>query len=822
MRIALLSSVLLLAAVVTANTALAQNVSQWNGTYRCIPSATHCAGGWDGEIRVANGNIWGNVAVTKDGTVFRGSLNGRIDAKGNILNTEIALSGPDGKQLLQVEISGPLWEAIAQQTTRKIFRGVKREVFARLRFVEPARFAEIEVKNRGQTGQPTRSAVAVAPAAARAPTRVPGCETFVGNFAVRQAADDISQVMRSGGGCLDEAGFSVVRRAAGDWVEVRLEDGQTGYLELSNPSLTAYVAAALTPASTPTPTVQRVATTIQSSPSVTPAISSVGSSTCAGELVTYAIRQGPGDTWPIVTTGAGCVDSLDLVFIARIAGGQWYAVRLSTSGTGFVDVGRGGALAALAERQVSGGAPVSQQAQRPPVNVPTTQNGGPCGSGVSDYTVRALPNGTARELISGNACLDDLQLDIISQTSRPGWYLVRLPDGRSGFVNTSESVAMAALVGAERTTAEQDEPAVQAAPPTDTARAPILDPIDQRYIVINNANVRERPEVRAPRVTTLTKGDAIVALGKVRGADWILVARDGASLGYVFAPLLGVEGSPEALAAVAPAPPQRAPSVAENRHAVAVIIGNRRYGGDIPEVTYAHNDADALKRHVVETLGYRDGNIIDLRDATLADFNRVFGTERNRRATLANWIREGRSDVTVFYSGHGVPGLNDRRGYLLPVDGDPNLAELTGYSLDTLLANLALLPARSVQIFLDACFSGSSAGGSLLRATSGIGLSAALPDAAPSGVVVITAASGDQVASWDDDARHGLFTRHLLAALNGAADGGRWGNSDGRVTLGEVKTYLDDEMTFQARKRFNREQTANVTGGTATVVATVR
>ncbi len=42
------------------------------------------------------------------------------------------------------------------------------------------------------------------------------------------------------------------------------------------------------------------------------------------------------------------------------------------------------------------------------------------------------------------------------------------------------------------------------------------------------------------------------------------------------------------------------------------------------------------------------------------------------------------------------------------------------------------------------------------------------------------------------------------------------------MTLGEVKTYLDDEMTFQARKRFNREQTANVTGGTATVVATVR
>ena len=34
--------------------------------------------------------------------------------------------------------------------------------------------------------------------------------------------------------------------------------------------------------------------------------------------------------------------------------------------------------------------------------------------------------------------------------------------------------------------------------------------------------------------------------------------------------------------------------------------------------------------------------------------------------------------MTVFYSGHGVPGLKDKRGYLLSVDGDPNLAEITG------------------------------------------------------------------------------------------------------------------------------------------------
>ena len=155
----------------------------------------------------------------------------------------------------------------------------------------------------------------------------------------------------------------------------------------------------------------------------------------------------------------------------------------------------------------------------------------------------------------------------------------------------------------------------------------------------------------------------------------------------------------------------------------------------------------------------------------------------------------------------------------MPVDGDLNLAELTGYSLDTLQSNLSRLPARSVQIFVDACFSGNSAGGSLLLATSGIGLSPSLPDGAKAGVVMVTAASGDQVASWDEDAGQGLFTRHLLMALQGLADKQGWGNGDGKVTLGEVKTYLDDEMTFQARKRFNREQTVTFSGGRATIVA---
>jgi TPR repeat protein/peptidoglycan hydrolase-like protein with peptidoglycan-binding domain len=265
--------------------------------------------------------------------------------------------------------------------------------------------------------------------------------------------------------------------------------------------------------------------------------------------------------------------------------------------------------------------------------------------------------------------------------------------------------------------------------------------------------------------------------------------------------------------------PPRAPST--NKYAVAVILGNHDYGDPVPDVDYAANDADAMRRFVIEHLGYRDGNIIDLRDASQTELIATFGNENNHHGKLWRLARAGKSDVTVFYSGHGVPGLRDKKGYLLPVDADPDAVELNGYPLDWLLNNLAKINARSMTVYLDACFSGESPKGMLIQAVSGLSIEPRMP-AANSGMTVITAATGDQVASWDKKAKHGLFTKHLLDALSGAADKGDYGNGDGKVTVGEVKRYLDDEMTYAAQRNYGRVQTATVKGDPDTVLAVVR
>ena len=263
-----------------------------------------------------------------------------------------------------------------------------------------------------------------------------------------------------------------------------------------------------------------------------------------------------------------------------------------------------------------------------------------------------------------------------------------------------------------------------------------------------------------------------------------------------------------------------ASSAAENRDGIAVIIGNKTYAGRTPAVAFADNDARAMRRFVIERLGYRPGNVIDLRDATLAQLRQVFGGETTHKGKLHDWVRAGKSSVVVFYSGHGVPGLNDHRGYLLPVDGDPNRGEVSGYSLDLLIRNLSRLEAKSVTVYLDACFTGDSHGGALVRQASGLAVTPRLPATSPR-MVVLSAAESDQLASWDEEARHGLFTRHLLDALGGAADRMGHGNGDGRVTLGETKRYLDEEMTYRARRRYGRDQRATAMGDAATVLATV-
>ena len=243
----------------------------------------------------------------------------------------------------------------------------------------------------------------------------------------------------------------------------------------------------------------------------------------------------------------------------------------------------------------------------------------------------------------------------------------------------------------------------------------------------------------------------------------------------------------------------------KNPDAVAVVIGISRYkNSDVPPADYARRDASVMKQYLVNTLGFDERRIIELYDeqATLSAFKQVFEEQ------LPNWIRAGKSDVFVFYSGHGAPVPETKEAFFVPYDCNPTYAKSTGYRVQELYDRLAKLAARSVTTVIDACFSGSSEKGMLLKGVSPVFITVDNPIAGIPNGLVFTASSGQQVASWYSEKKHGLFTYYFLKGWRGEADG----NKDRQVSAAEMEEYLLKNVPDQARYLNNREQTPQLMG----------
>ncbi len=253
------------------------------------------------------------------------------------------------------------------------------------------------------------------------------------------------------------------------------------------------------------------------------------------------------------------------------------------------------------------------------------------------------------------------------------------------------------------------------------------------------------------------------------------------------------------------------PTSEQNPEAVAVVIGVENYQ-EAPKVEYAVEDAEAVKRYLMTAFGYRDENIIFLENPGKADLEEVFGSVASPQGKLYNWVKPGKSDVFVYYAGHGAPSLQDKKGYLVPVDASPDYVHVSGYPLELLYANLAKVPARSMTVVIDACFSGAVAnaqgGAEMLIGAASPFVVPAVAEEAPADMTVLTAGTGSQVASWYPEKGHSLFTYWFLKGLKGEADS----DKDGVVRLGELGGYLSENVTYTARRLYGREQTPEVKG----------
>ena len=244
-----------------------------------------------------------------------------------------------------------------------------------------------------------------------------------------------------------------------------------------------------------------------------------------------------------------------------------------------------------------------------------------------------------------------------------------------------------------------------------------------------------------------------------------------------------------------------------NPDAIAIVIGNPDYE-KTKRVDFALRDATSIRRYLVDMCGYRDENVIFITNASKSDFELYFGTREDSQGKLFNMIKPGSSDVFVYYSGHGAPGMRDHKGYFVPVECDPNYVELQGYPTETFYNNLSKINAKSVNVVIDACFSGAD----LVKNVSPLLLKLESGSFPLANGVALSSSKSDQVSSWYNEKQHGLFTYFFLKGMHDrAADL----NKDGQITMDEMYKYLSDKsngVPYFARRINGVEQTPTLQG----------
>lgn len=235
---------------------------------------------------------------------------------------------------------------------------------------------------------------------------------------------------------------------------------------------------------------------------------------------------------------------------------------------------------------------------------------------------------------------------------------------------------------------------------------------------------------------------------------------------------------------------------------VAIIIGIQNYKR-LAKADFAEQDATKFAEYAHRALGIPKNKIKVLTEAD-ADQAALLKTFRN---WLPLNVSKGKTEVFVFYSGHGLPSVDGKSLYFLPHGVDQDLLDETAIDQRKVFAAIQLTQPKSVTMFIDSCYSGQSRNGSQL-------ISGAKPVALknsnlgyPPEFTVFTASASDQISSASNDLQHGIFSFYLMKGMEGAADI----NNDGNITFGEMQEYLNENVQRQALAA-NRVQVPQLIG----------
>jgi len=236
---------------------------------------------------------------------------------------------------------------------------------------------------------------------------------------------------------------------------------------------------------------------------------------------------------------------------------------------------------------------------------------------------------------------------------------------------------------------------------------------------------------------------------------------------------------------------------------VALIIGIENYS-DIPKVSYANDDAKFFFEYASTALGVSSDNIKMLidKDATYIEINKIL------KKWLKSKIKPGKTDLIIFYAGHGLASKDNKELYLLPQDADPDLLSISAISRTKLFKEIETLKPKTTTFFFDACYTGSSRDDELIMADARpVRILDDVNENIPENFTIFSATKLNQIASGLKGVDHGIFSYYLMKGLEGKADANK--NKD--ITNGELIAYLKKNVAQKASE-LGRQQNPSLAG----------
>ncbi|MBN8587514.1 MAG: caspase family protein [Rhodothermia bacterium] len=230
----------------------------------------------------------------------------------------------------------------------------------------------------------------------------------------------------------------------------------------------------------------------------------------------------------------------------------------------------------------------------------------------------------------------------------------------------------------------------------------------------------------------------------------------------------------------------------------AVLIGINKYqDSNVRPLTYAAEDAVAMKRLLKDKFGYKEDNIFILLDENATRSNIISTLERFTNDSVSE-----NSSLLIYYAGHGQTGgrKDQPLGFLLNHDVDTKSLFGTSVKMNELRDFSDQFIPKHVLFLIDACYSGlattrSGSGGEFTRAYLKNVWSQKSRE-------IITAGSADEEVVESADWQHSALMYVLLEGLEkGKADE----NKDNIVISKELFQYIMARVPYYAKMKGGKQ-----------------